>query len=98
MELATRLFSLAKLSKPDKTTTPKQERKLSVRQEIRVKITPKRTRKTSLSITLKLFPLALPLLNYEEPMTKDVAHKPITLFLNCWTMTIHFIILIIVKT
>ena len=25
-------------------------------------------------------------------------HKPITLFLNCWTMTIHFIILIIVKT
>ena len=54
---------------PDKTTTPKQERKLPVRQQITVKSTPKRTQKTSLSITS---PLALPLLNYEEPMTKDV--------------------------
>ena len=43
--------------------TPKQERKLSVRQQITVKSTPKKTQKTSLSITL---------LNYEEPMTKDV--------------------------
>ena len=54
---------------PGKTTTPKQERKLPVRQQITVKSTPKRNEKTSLSITL---PLALPLLNYEEPMTKDV--------------------------
>ena len=54
---------------PGKTTTPKQERKLLVRQQITVKSTSKRTQKTSLSITS---PLALPLLNYEEPMTKDV--------------------------
>ena len=40
-----------------------------MRQQITVKSTPKRTQKTSLSITL---PLALPLLNYEEPITKDV--------------------------
>ena len=52
-----------------KTTTPKQERKLPVIQQIRVKSTHKRTQKTSLSITS---PLALPLLHYEEPMTKDV--------------------------
>ena len=52
-----------------KTTTPKQERKLPVRQQIAVKSTPKRTQKTSLSITSLL---ALPLLNYEEPWTKDV--------------------------
>ena len=67
MEVATRFFSLKNLQ--GKTTTPKQERKLPVRQQITVKSTPKRTQKTSLSITL---PLALPLLNYEEPMTKDV--------------------------
>ena len=54
---------------PGKTITPKQERNLSVRQQITVKSTPKRTQKTSLSITL---PLALPLLNYEEPIIKDV--------------------------
>ena len=41
MELATRFFSLAKLSKPSKTTTPKQEHKLPVRQEVTVKLTPK---------------------------------------------------------
>ena len=40
-----------------------------MRQQNTVKSTPKRTQKTSLSITL---PLALPLLNYEEPITKDV--------------------------
>ena len=40
-----------------------------MRQQITVKSTPKRTQKTSLSITL---PLALPLLNYEEPIIKDV--------------------------
>ena len=40
-----------------------------MRQQITVKSTPKRTQKASLSITL---PLALPLLNYEEPITKDV--------------------------
>ena len=52
-----------------KTATPKQERKLPVKPQIFVKSTPKRTEKTSLSITSSL---ALPLLNYEEPMTKDV--------------------------
>ena len=54
---------------PGKITTPKQELKLPVRQQITVKSIPKRTLKTSLSITS---PLALPLLNYEEPITKDV--------------------------
>ena len=54
---------------PGKTTTPRQERKLPVRQQITVQSTPKRTQKTSLSVTSSL---ALPLLNYEEPMTKDL--------------------------
>ena len=52
-----------------KTTTPKKERKLPIRQQITVKSTPQRTQKTSLSITS---PVALPLLNYEEPITKEV--------------------------
>ena len=67
MEAPTMFFSSQNL--PGKTITPKQERNISVRQQITVKSTPKRTQKTSLSITL---PLALPLLNYEEPITKDV--------------------------
>ena len=67
IELATRFCSLQNL--PGKTTTPKQERKLLVKRQITVKSPPKRTEKTSLSITL---PLVLPLLNYEEPMTKNV--------------------------
>ena len=54
---------------PGKTTTPKQERKPRVKRQITILSTPKITQKTSLSITS---PLALPLLNYEEPMTKDV--------------------------
>ena len=54
---------------PDKTTTPKQERKLPVKRQIIVKSTPKRTQKTSLSITSSL---VSPFLNYEEPMTKNV--------------------------
>ena len=54
---------------PDKTTTPKQERKLPVKRQIIVKSTPKRTQKTSLSITSSLIS---PFLNYEEPMTKNV--------------------------
>ena len=54
---------------PGKTTTPKKEKKLLVIQQITVKSTLKRTQKTSLSITS---PSALPLLNYEELMTKDV--------------------------
>ena len=54
---------------PGKTITSKQERKLPARQQITVKSTPKRTQKNSLSTTS---PLALPLLNYEEPVTKDV--------------------------
>ena len=62
IELATRFCSLQNL--PGKTTTPKQERKLLVKRQITVKSPPKRTEKTSLSITL---PLVLPLLNYEEP-------------------------------
>ena len=52
-----------------KTTTPKKERKLPIRQQITVKSTPQRTQKTSLSITS---PVALPLLNFEEPITKEV--------------------------
>ena len=63
MEVTARFCFLTKI------TTPNQERKLPVRQQITVKSTPKRTQKTSLSITLLL---ALHLLNYEEPMTKDV--------------------------
>ena len=54
---------------PGKVTTPKQEQKLPVRQQVTVKPTPKRTQKTSRSI---ISPLALPLLNHEETMTKDV--------------------------
>ena len=54
---------------PGKTTTPKKEKKLLVIQQITVKSTLKRTQKTSLSITS---PSALPVLNYEELMTKDV--------------------------
>ena len=42
---------------PGKTTAPTKEQNLPVRQQITVKSTPKRTQKTSLSITL---PLALP--------------------------------------
>ena len=61
--------SFPSLNLPGKTIKPKQERKLPVREQITVKSTPKRTQKTSLPITL---PLSLPLLNYEEPMTKDV--------------------------
>ena len=54
---------------PGKTATPKQERKLSVKQQNTVKSTPRKTQRTSLPITL---PLAFPLLNYEEPITEDV--------------------------
>ena len=43
--------------------------KLPVRKQITVISIPKRTQKTSLSITS---PPALLLVNYEEPMTKDV--------------------------
>ena len=50
---------------PGKTTTTK----LRAKRQITVKLTPKRTQKTSLSITS---PLALTLLNYEEPMSKDI--------------------------
>ena len=54
---------------PGKITTPKQERKLPIKRSITVKSTPKTTQKTWLPINS---PLVLPLLNYEEPMTKDV--------------------------
>ena len=54
---------------PCKTTTLKQERKVPVKQQITVKPIPIRTHKTSRSVTS---PLALPLLNYEEPIKKDV--------------------------
>ena len=64
-----------------KSTTPKQEQKLPVRQQITVKSTPKRTQKTSLSITS---PLALPLLNYEEPMTKDVGTQTNNTVFELW--------------
>ena len=52
-----------------KSITPRQEGNLPVKRQIFVKPTPKRTCKTSLSITS---PLALSLLNYEEPMTDVV--------------------------
>lgn len=52
-----------------KSITPRQEGNLPVKRQIFVKSTPKRTRKTSLLITS---PLALSLLNYEEPMTDVV--------------------------
>ena len=45
---------------PGKTTTPKQRRKLPLKQQITVKSTSKITQKISLSISS---PLALPLLN-----------------------------------
>ena len=54
---------------PDKTTRPKQEKKLPVKRQIIVKSKPKRTQKISLSIT---YSLVLPLLNCEEPLAKDV--------------------------
>ena len=54
---------------PGKTTTPKQQRRLTVKRQITVKSTPKRTQKTSLPINS---PLALLFFNYEEPMTKVV--------------------------
>ena len=53
---------------PGKITTPKQEQK----QQATVKPTPKRTQKTSRSI---ISPLALPLLNHKETMTKDAGTK-----------------------
>lgn len=55
-----------------KTFTLKQERKVLINGQIYVKWTPKRTTKTLLSI---ISPLALPALNYEERMTKDVGTK-----------------------
>ena len=54
---------------PGKTTTPNQERKLPIKQQITIKSIPERTQKTSVSITP---PLALPLPDYDEPMLKDV--------------------------
>ena len=53
---------------PGKNTTPKQS-KVPVKRQIAVKSTPRRTQKTSLSITL---PIALPLHNYEEVMIRDI--------------------------
>ena len=57
---------------------------------------PKELRRPHCSITSLL---SLPLLNNEEPTAEDVVtqtdNTPTTLFLNYWTMTIHFIILII---
>ena len=55
-----------------KTFTLKQERKVLINGQIYVKWTPKRTTKTLLSI---ISPLALPALNYEGRMTKDVGTK-----------------------
>ena len=60
--------SVSSQNLPGKNTTQKQERKLPVKQQITVKSRPKRTQRTSLSITS---PLALPLLSYEKPVTKD---------------------------
>ena len=63
-------------SQPSKTTKLKQKRKLPPKWQITVKSTPRRAHKTSLSITtplvLPFFTTPLVLLNYEEPMTKNV--------------------------
>ena len=80
---------------PGKTTTPTQERKLPVKQQIIVKSTTKITQKTSLSITL---PLVLPLLNNEEPMTKNVGTQTNHTLFALLEHDHSLIILIIVKT
>ena len=80
---------------PGKTTTPTQERKLPVKQQIIVKSTTKITQKTSLSITL---PLVLPLLNNEEPMTKNVGTQTNHTLFALLEHDYSLIILIIVKT
>ena len=69
-----------------------KKRKLPVNRQITVKSTPKRIQKTSLSVIL---PLTGPLPNYEEPEVKDIGTQSSKH--SYWTMTIHFIILIVVK-
>ena len=61
------------------------------------KWTPERTQKTSLSV---ISPLALPLPNYEEPMTNDITTQTDnTLFkLLDHDYSLYFIILVTVKT
>ena len=54
---------------PCKTTTPKQERKLPVKGQITVTSTPKKLRRPLYQL---LQSSALLLLNYEEPITKDI--------------------------
>ena len=70
---------------PGKTNTPKQGIKLPVKWKSTVKSAPKRTQKTSVSITL---PLALPLSNGEEPVAKDVGsqidNKTMSIHLSYW--------------
>ena len=84
---------------PGKTTTPTQERKLPVKQQIIVKSTTKITQKTSLSITLPLvLPLPLALLNNEEPMTKNVGTQTNHTLFALLEHDYSLIILIIVKT
>ena len=78
---------------PGKTTTPTQERKLPVKQQIIVKSTTKITQKTSLSITLPLV-----LLNNEEPMTKNVGTQTNHTLFALLEHDYSLIILIIVKT
>ena len=78
---------------PGKTTTPTQERKLPVKQQIIVKSTTKITQKTSLSITLPLV-----LLNNEEPMTKNVGTQTNHTLFALLEHGYSLIILIIVKT
>ena len=58
--------SLTELTRKNQYT---KTRKLPLKKQITVKSTARRTQTNSLSITL---PLALPLINYEEPVTKDV--------------------------
>ena len=88
-------FSVLLQNLPGKTTIPKQERKLPVKQQIIVKSTTKITQKTSLSITL---PLVLPLLNNEEPMTKNVGTQTDHTLFALLEYDYSLIILIIVKT
>ena len=82
-------------SVPSEITTPKETRKLPVKLQVTIKSTPKKTQKTSPLITS---PVALFLINYGEPMTKDVGTQTGNTLLNYWTIIIHFIILIAVKT
>ena len=72
---------------PGQTFTPKQDRKLPLKRHITVKLIPKRTKKTLLSI-ISYLTLNLIMKNLWQKMLE---WKLTTLFLNYWTMTIRCI-------